>query len=258
MIIDSTNIELLIFDYFEGNLGDQDKTQLLNFIHQNPAYEKEFSLWAQSYGGVDDTLQDYGITNNLLRKPTYTRGRYVKNGIALILLVGFVGSTSLVVYDELTNKKLPEDSKSLNKPISESIEVLSTNKKEVIIEEIKKVKVIQEDQPEMLFIVEGAAINNIDVKVTPINTPLPFYESVSVNETILKVDSLPINKVVEISTVEASTVEQVQTANEITSKKEQLLHEEEEVILPKEKQKKKRRGLNLKPNTKFLPVNPNF
>lgn len=47
MKITHENIEEVLFMYHEGDLSNEQKAELMEYLYQNPEYYKEFSLWAQ-------------------------------------------------------------------------------------------------------------------------------------------------------------------------------------------------------------------
>lgn len=67
MRIGKENIEEVIFDFHEGNLSDEGKADLMDFLHKHPEYEKEFMLWAKTYH-TDKPLLDYGNDDRFLKK----------------------------------------------------------------------------------------------------------------------------------------------------------------------------------------------
>ena len=126
MIINTSNIELLFFDYFEGNLSELDKKQLLNFIHENPSYQREFALWAQSYASEKDDPKDYGMTSSLLKKEAFP---WTKIIVPVALLIVFFGGMYFGFQnsnDTITqSKKSKKETEKVNKPL------LTTAKNEV-------------------------------------------------------------------------------------------------------------------------------
>lgn len=67
MRIGKENIEEVIFDFHEGNLSEEGKADLMDFLHKHPEYEKEFMLWAKTYH-TDKPLLDYGNDDRFLKK----------------------------------------------------------------------------------------------------------------------------------------------------------------------------------------------
>jgi len=67
MRIGKENIEEVIFDFHEGNLSDEGKADLMDYLHKHPEYEKEFMLWAKTYH-TDKPLLDYGNDDRFLKK----------------------------------------------------------------------------------------------------------------------------------------------------------------------------------------------
>jgi hypothetical protein len=97
MKITRNNIDELLFEYFEGNLSENQKGRLMNFIHHNPEFNEDFSSWAQSYSHKNEDTEDYGITSKLLRQePGQFQISQKMVLLSVALMVSFI--TCLSVY----------------------------------------------------------------------------------------------------------------------------------------------------------------
>ena len=107
MNIQPDDIEALIFDFHEGNLSALEKSELLNFIHLYPEYEKDFALWAQSYVPTNNSVDEYGLTKILLHesiKPWYKKPlTYVGAPLLLALFL----SLSVAVFNTPNKQNEP-------------------------------------------------------------------------------------------------------------------------------------------------------
>jgi hypothetical protein len=90
MKINASNIEQWLFEYFEKQLSESECQELMNFIHKNPAFEKEFLAWQKSYHH-ETKLEDYNITaqikNQTSQKSPFPRNMALGLGIGAISLV---------------------------------------------------------------------------------------------------------------------------------------------------------------------------
>ncbi len=88
MKIDAQNIEEVIFDFHEGNLSDPEKAALMDFMHKNPEYEREFALWAKSYHYASEPVPEYGQDERFVKThyPAYAKWAGVATGIGLVAL----------------------------------------------------------------------------------------------------------------------------------------------------------------------------
>jgi|GEM_PF-4548067 len=91
MQINHSNIEECLFDYFEGNLSEQDKVELMSFIHQHPEYERDFAAWAQSFTMQAEPVKDYKIEKSLLikRKPFFYHKATYFIFVVLVVACGY-------------------------------------------------------------------------------------------------------------------------------------------------------------------------
>ena len=123
MNISKEHIEELIFDYHEGNISDSEKSELLNLIHQNPEFESDFALWAQTYAHVESSVPDYGLAASLLQKPAvawYSQA-WAKVGVsALVVTGGILGYWAFSKKSEIKTSFVQ----------SETVNILSSEAKE--------------------------------------------------------------------------------------------------------------------------------
>jgi hypothetical protein len=61
MNINKGNIDEHLFEYFEEQLSPTQADALMDFIHQNPEFEKDFVQWKKAYHHKDHVTEDYGI-----------------------------------------------------------------------------------------------------------------------------------------------------------------------------------------------------
>lgn len=229
MKIHSDNIDEYFFDYFEGDLKDEEKVELMNFIHQHPEYEKEFALWAQSYSIKDTSLKDYGLSGSLLRdqkpaiaKPWY----YVIPGVILLSLYFLFQSSD---KKESNIQVVPQNTilkKSVETPISfpATESPLKINKKESSVK-LKDKEAISKQQLSFP--------SAIDTNHIPAIEQIFESKSSSIPDTIGK----------------SVTYEKKENVSAAPSKEQDN---------KEESNRKKKKQIFLKPTPEFIPVNENF
>ena len=84
MIINNSNIEELMFDYFEGNLSPTEMSSLESFVASNPEFKEDFDAWKGSF--VKEEEKDFPLASDLLAGSGAIWQRWA---IGLLLLIGF-------------------------------------------------------------------------------------------------------------------------------------------------------------------------
>lgn len=231
MKIGKENIEPLIFDYHEGNLSDSEKADVLNYIHNHPEYEIEFTLWAQSYIHSDKATKDYGLTNKLIRTSSVACYNNVWIRISIPVLIG-----ALFILYHFTNQEIksvtseeinPLKEKTINteaNSISPTISNTQNSKKNTITSTSKKEK-DHSDIPADIHI----------TKETDASLPTTKADQSTDNGTI---------KNTTANSGADSTAEQIDVQPTIKTAKEQI--------------DKKRKPYKIKSADKFIPTNPDF
>lgn len=232
------NIEELIFDYHEGNLSDAEKTEVLNLIHQYPEYESDFILLAQTYAHVDEQLPDYGITSALLQNPVpWYNSIWLKSSI--ISACVFVGLLLYFYPDKQPEKK----SFPVEKPVpplvqkGQSIESGSGHKSipapDFTAEKQTTAIVVHEPS------VSGAGAEHILESEKPLAASGHTIEHTHPGETKI------VEKAADVVADTVKTSGAAKTSGE-ENKKDQ------------KNKKRDRNGLNIIPESKFIPVNTDF
>jgi hypothetical protein len=237
MNISKEHIEELIFDYHEGNLSDSEKSELLNLIHQNPEFESDFALWAQTYAHVESSVPDYGLVASLLQKPAvawYSQA-WAKVGVSALVVTG-----GILGYWALSKKSEPET----HFVPSETVKVLSTEAKE---NSLISTKPNTTNKQNSKLKIENKKIHTISV----------IQESVlekPVSE--INVEAPQAEQTLEVS--ETSKVLEVEITKPDTLAKTVLVEPQKKQEEKPAKKTKRKLPLNLKPSPDFMPVNPNF
>lgn len=242
MQINHSNIEERLFDYFEGNLNEREKVELMSFIHQNPEYERDFAAWAQSFAMQAEPVKEYRLEKILLKKGRpilFNKMLYIASAVIVIIggyylykLLQDKASQSIsqqeIKKDVKTNRPV-EKSTSKNLPVTKT----TTGKKNNSIQRLNTQKVTK---PENNNIAKDSL-----VQVTSASQSEPA------NKTSVK-DSSAFVPLEEIK-------EKVETKKENTE-----INQEQEIDKEPQKpeKKKNKRALDLKPSSDFLPVNKNF
>jgi len=224
--IQADDIEALIFDFHEGNLSASEKSELLNFIHLHPEYEKDFALWAQSYVPTNTMVEDYGLTKNLLHetnKPWYNRPlTYIH---VPLLLAFFLGLTVFVYY---TIQKPSEP--IYKKPVETIISVPLVS--EPVAVEFNKIKI------QTQVIKNSLSSTSIPDTEIPMNY-LTVKETVESKNTIT--DSIIVKDTININ-------------NDIIKNSEVRSSE----TIKSNQNSKRKSKFSIAPSSSFIPTNPNF
>ena len=272
MNINHTNIDQYLFDYFEGNLLEQEKGKVLNFIHQNPQYEKEFALWAKTYVCVDNTPKDYGLSSTLLKpeKKGFNYKPWFYGGIVFSILVCVFwlrnDSNESQRQQQPTNfqqKNVLEKPPEINQIEEFSIKKSTVEQKEVI----KPPKILKTKNP-------------ITIKHDAIQSEVVSSKSVDRQKENIKKQEAPAVLVHEKNeTLTSEVAESIQPQPQIDEHNaDELLRDQEEIILEstekkiaeiapdstkkparkKDKPNNLKLPMDLKPDEEFIPVNSNF
>jgi len=247
MNISKEHIEELIFDYHEGNLSDSEKSELLNLIHQNPEFESDFALWAQTYAHVESSVPDYGLAASLLQKPAvaWYNHTWTKVGIsALIVTTGIFG------YWAFSKKVEPETHIISSEKVKvESIQVKKTvsisTKPKIIIQSNSKQKIEDNETPSDAVIQEAVLEKPESEVIAETSNPEQLIKGFEPLMSLQKEEQT--SKVLEVEITKPDTL--AKTVLVEPQKKQ----EEKPTKKPKRKL-----PLNLKPSPDFMPVNPNF
>ncbi|MCD4772406.1 MAG: hypothetical protein K8R41_03365 [Bacteroidales bacterium] len=117
--INEENYEKFFIAYFENDLAENEKTELLDFINKNPLLKKEFELTGKIHLKTDETII-YDSKSSIKKYPFFSRKAiYYSVGIAASLLILF-GIYFLLTPEQNTGKyavnipsKLPINSKNI-------------------------------------------------------------------------------------------------------------------------------------------------
>jgi hypothetical protein len=83
------NMDELLFDYFEGNLSEEQMTEVNSMVNANPELAAEFEAWKNAF--VPQEKEDYPLAHTLLAGSGAAWMRWT----ALLLLIG-LGTASLI------------------------------------------------------------------------------------------------------------------------------------------------------------------
>jgi len=229
------HIEERMFDYYEGNLSEQEKTDLLNLIHQHPEYEVEFTRWAQSYAHVDHSEPDYGLTNQLLKKPVLSP--YLNKYTVIVSFLLMITGTLAYLYGDRTDQsqdlsvQTKQTIQTQNAAVGkEQFNTTISTVKSGAINPVKDNNVTSGDAllPD-LMVVENAQSSGTFADTTVLQAARANGTIGSINENE-KMDTLGTKSIVTKS---------ITGTQEITKVKH-------------------RTKVNIKPSSDFIPTNPNF
>lgn len=232
MKINIEHIEERMFDYYEGNLSEQERNDLLNLIHQHPEYEVEFTRWAQSYAHVDHAEPDYGLTKQLLKKPSVYAyiNRYTVITSVLLILSGIL--TYSYMYE---TEVLQEQSVQTIQAPKISVEKAYTP---VSISKVKS------------KIADTAKEKDIESVVTTSN--------VSVNENMQLSGSVSDSTSTQAAVMPSEVIVTADEKQKIDTAAAAAGADKTNTVTQEKKKVKYKTKVTLKPSPDIIPTNPNF
>ena len=89
MVIHEENIELILFEYLEGELSQEEQERLLDYLNAHPEHNTALEQWKQVYGHKEEE-KDYKLTAKLLIDTTPAKASFWKRTwvIAGLMLTG--------------------------------------------------------------------------------------------------------------------------------------------------------------------------
>ncbi len=251
MKIHKENIEEFMFDYFEGNLSDADKQQVLDFVHEYPEYEKDFVLWAKSYAHIGEPAPNYNLTNGLIQHGNKVQlQKYYWSAPVLILAAlsfwwfGYRQEpnhdSKTAKYEVLKSNSVPTQVHKGGSSIQASSSPISQkHKEETTIE--SKANTIEGLSPSVS---ETAKMhkdqNNGESQGHEHAEPLVQHK---------------LQDTVEISNRKETRIDHTQSVTDSMSSSKSISSEKEPAPV---KKKKKRNSIDLNTSPKFIEQNPNF
>lgn len=215
MNINKGNIDEHLFEYFEDQLSPIQADALMDFIHQNPEFEKDFVQWKKAYHHKDHVTEDYGIAAKIKSSILINKGfkPYYFGGILVLgLALGwFINSVSglhgndtniarvqAIQQSGIEEKSIENGTKNagvLLKPKSR-LDMQKVEKTEGagIIEEVKQESIteseqnpnIESDEPksnnEEAIETESPALKELDLTVTEADSSLEVHENETPNQ----------------------------------------------------------------------------
>ena len=117
MIVNHSNIERWIFDYFEGDLSLHEQLELKEFIKRNPEYSKDFSEWEEARISEDEIAPIYPNSSTLLvaERTAFTSLLRYASMMAIIL------ATSFAVYFITDSIDFSESKKQANLMVKQDV-----------------------------------------------------------------------------------------------------------------------------------------
>lgn len=247
MNISKEHIEALIFDYHEGNLSDSEKSELLNLIHQNPEFESDFALWAQTYAHVESSVPDYGLAASLLQKPAvaWYGQAWAKVGVSALVVTG--GILGYWVFSRKSETKTSFVQ-------SDTVNVLSTEARE---NSLISAKPNTTNKPNSKLKLENEKTTTVsDIQESVLEKPVSEVIVETPNPEQLIKGSEPLMSLQKEA--QTSKVLEVEITKPDTLAKTVLAEPQKKQEEKPAKKAKRKLPLNLKPSPDFMPVNPNF
>lgn len=230
--INKQNIEEYIFDYYEGNLNENQKAEVMSFIHQHQEYESLFAQWAMTYTLKDEEPEKYGMENSWMKKEANSFQWKKWSTVLAVAIITFWGiynwQTSLSTSIDKQNQTITSKPK-----LSSTITSQNEYVKPVINKQFKSENNITDLQN---------SITKIDVNQDVIQNNDSIVRNIDLTKIIIE-DEPKIYTEPKLSKVDSSD------ANTLTK---------EANAAKKAKKKKIKLHLNFKQHDEFKPVNENF
>lgn len=238
MTISNENIEVFIYDYFEENLDESEKTELMEFLHKNPEFEADFTSYAQSYALTGEKELDYGLSEKLLQKDKSTwlkRYKYPLTGTILISIAAFLATFFFKTEQAELKPKENHYSQSKLPAVKEAIEQNqpAVPEKTTNLVKSKKRSIVTFPKPKEEIRIEEISILEKNQNLKP--------EKQIQKENYKNIEST-------ISLDSSGNIPIVDTLLKASEKKE----------TQESKKKKRKRKIDFKPSSEFLEINPNF
>lgn len=193
-LINQHNLDEWLFDYFEGNLNEIEKTVLIDYVENNTDAEKEFKFWKKSYTKLDEPIPSLiDLQKSLLKETWFAKYRIHIISSTVILAVG-----TLFFYlksDNAPEKQIIIQPTKIEELKANSIKKVETPKLKQIPNVVKKnskIDTISLEKPLHIQIdsLETKPIMVIETELEPIEDIKPIQE-----RTITpKATSKPIKK----------------------------------------------------------------
>jgi hypothetical protein len=250
MKMDQEHIEEWMFDYFEGNLSEDGKSELLQFIHEHPEYEKDFAQWAQTYAHVEETVPNYGLASTLIQKPPFLLPlpKLVLGGVA------FVGVVSILFFvtqkGEFNAKKESlEHSSPVTLPLKTD-QVLENHTEKPMPSSLKTIKIKGSETPNPIK-TEATKTSSQNLEINSNDIPGKIEQREADPNLTLEENVTP-----SVSKESSGMLE----ADGLSLKPDSVAsHQKQASPTPVTRKKSKRKlPLNLTPSSDFMPVNDNF
>lgn len=130
-IINQHNLEEWLFDYFEGNLNESDKSILIDYVEKNPGAEKEFGYWKTSFQTLSEpTISITDFQNSLIKQTWFGKYKYYVLASTSILFLGLI--TLFYTPSEIEpNTKKTNNNKFENQIVTPKVEVTVSQKQSI-------------------------------------------------------------------------------------------------------------------------------
>ena len=95
MKVTKETVEQWMFDFYEGTLSEEQKGMLLDFLHQHPEHQQDFSLWAQTHALKSDPIP---VPEDLLDGVLLNPKMPWAHGKLLLGITGALSTLALVLW----------------------------------------------------------------------------------------------------------------------------------------------------------------
>ena len=148
-LINQHNLDEWLFDYFEGNLNEIEKTALIDYVENNTDAEKEFKFWKKSYTKLDEPIPSLiDFQKSLLKETWFAKYRIHIISSAVMLAVGTL--FFFLKSDNTTEKQIIIQPTKIVEPKANSFKKVETPKlkqKPNVVKKILKIDTISLEKP---------------------------------------------------------------------------------------------------------------
>lgn len=166
-LINPSNIDKWLFDYFEGNLSLHEKIEVENFLKENPDFQADFEAWSSA--NLPSHTITYRNTNSLLKNNLVNKKTILIASSLLLLITGGVYLLYLLSDFRANNIGISINGiKQTDLSITERNSLIATNLKYsslINMREDLTINQVKNDDNNAHHNTNSAYTNNIDITI---------------------------------------------------------------------------------------------